>query len=301
MKRVLITGANGFLGSNLVRILLSYNYNILAFSRKNCNLTKYLDLIDFVEMRSDLYTEHIEKIKEFEPDVVMHFAWDGGNNRNDVNDISKQINTNTIAGLSLLQILKELSKKPIFLAAGAFGEYGEIRSPAIETSNLNPTTFYGLSKKMFKEISELFCYQNHICLTWVRPCFVYGPNDVKTRLIPTVIRKLKTHEDIVLDSCNTLIDYIYIDDFCKAVIRLIETKTPGVFNICSGNQYLLKDIILLIQSNIHSNSKITFDESLNSNKSSKYICGSNDKIKSTLNWTPEIDLKTGINFISQER
>jgi dTDP-D-glucose 4,6-dehydratase len=89
-----------------------------------------------------------------------------------------------------------------------------------------------------------------------RPCYVYGPNDVKTRLIPTLINKFLNNEEITLDKCDKIIDYIYIDDFTEYVYNLIITQNNGIFNICSGNQYELKDVINLIYTLTYSNSKM---------------------------------------------
>lgn len=299
MTRILITGANGFLGSNLVRILLSNNYKILAFSRSTNNISEYLHLIDFANISSKTYNDYKDKIIKFQPNIILHFAWDGGNNHSDIN-LLKQLQSNIPEGLSLLEIINCLRVKPVFFGVGSFSEYGIKNKKITEVDELSPVNFYGLSKKVFKEISEMFCLQNQISWRWIRPCFVYGPNDVKTRLIPSTVYKLRNNIDITLDSCNTLIDYIYIDDFCTAIIGLIETNSYGVFNICSGNEYILKDIVLFLQKNIKSTSKITFDRTLDSKISTRYICGSNEKIKNTINWSPKIKLEAGLLLVSQK-
>jgi nucleoside-diphosphate-sugar epimerase len=82
-------------------------------------------------------------------------------------------------------------------------------------------------------------------------------------------------------------------DFCTAITALIETQKSGVFNICSGNEYQLIDIIELIRKEIGLG-EIFYDKSLYRSYSSKYICGSNHKLKHETGWNPVIDLQQGI-------
>ena len=89
----------------------------------------------------------------------------------------------------------------------------------------------------------MICKQNNIDWAWVRPCYVYGPGDVFTRLIPTVINKFLTNEEVILDECNKTIDYMYIDDFVDLLYKLLISEYTGIYNICSGYQYNLKEVI----------------------------------------------------------
>lgn len=292
--KILITGANGFLGSNTIKHLLKLDHEILAFSKNSNNITELLNNINFIKCDIENYFPYESTIIDFSPDVVINFAWDGGNNYQDVNSFN-QFYKNIPLSLSLLEIINKQNNKPKFIGLGSFAEYGIIESKAKEDQQENPINFYGLAKKQVKQITEIFCNQNDIEYNWVRPCYVYGPGDVSTRLIPSIINKILLNEDTVLNSCETIIDYLYIDDFCLAIIELIQSSAPnGVYNICSSNEYILKDILISIQKNIANNTKIIFDKKLDRKFSSKYICGSNKKIKQKTNWILKIKIEEGI-------
>jgi nucleoside-diphosphate-sugar epimerase len=179
--KILITGGNGFLGSNTARKLLKNNHEIYIISKNNNNITDILPQIQF-------NSEYTEDIKIFSPDVAIHFGWKGGNNSQDVNDLT-QFYDNMPMSLDLLQILNDCPKKPKFIGVGSFAEYGEFDFLIKESDIERPYNLYGISKLSLKGYSEIFCLQNGMGWAWVRPCYTYGPGDVETRLIPTIINK----------------------------------------------------------------------------------------------------------------
>ena len=184
---------------------------------------------------------------------------------------------------------------------GTFAEYGTIYSPAVETQIETPQSFYGLSKVTMKSVSDMYCKQNEIDWSWVRPCYTYGPRDVHTRLMPTVIRSLLSKKQLVLDSCRSTVDYLYIDDFCNAICSILDAKKNGVFNICSGNEYALFDILTFLQEELKFNG-IIHDSSLDRESAYRYTCGSNEKLKMETDWKPTVDIKQGLlNTIAYER
>ncbi len=292
--KILITGANGFLGSNTLRIALKKGHEIFAISQNNNNIQDLNDKIYFRENRSYDYYNLRKEIVDFCPDVIMHFAWWGGNNYNDINSID-QYNKNIPLAISLLEISKDCFKTPKFIGIGSFAEYGILSTKAKEDQPELPNSNYGLSKNIVKNISKLFCEQYSMEWSWIRPCYVYGPGDVKTRLIPKTISKLKLDKTIELNSCTSIIDYIFIDDFCDASITIAENTTNGIFNICSGNEYNIKSVVKIIADKLNNNSQLNFNPKLDREKFPKYICGSNEKLFRVLNWIPKITIESGIS------
>lgn len=291
--RILITGGNGFLGSNLVEHLLKLEHKLLVISRSSNNIKSFLSKLRFKKYNSENYSKYENIILDFNPEVVIHLAWEGGNNYNSINHLD-QIYKNIPSGLSLLEIIAKQNTKAKFIGFGSFLEYGTIENKVNENAVENPNNFYGLSKLAFKQFSELYCEQNNINWTWIRPCYIYGSRDVKTRLIPTVINKLLIGEDITLDDCNATIDYLHVDDFCSALEKIIETNVDGIFNICSGQERNLKNLINSIKENINPETTLVFNSDLNRSLKPKYVCGSNDKLKLLTGWSPKVDLELGI-------
>ena len=87
---------------------------------------------------------------------------------------------------------------------------------------------------------------------------------------------------------------MYIDDFCSAIDKVIKYDLTGIYNICSGNEYKLTDVIEFLFNNISPNKKPIFDPKLDRKYSSKYMCGSNEKLKSKTDWKSNTNLQNGL-------
>jgi len=291
--KILITGGNGFLGSNLVEYILNKKNDILVISKNSNNIKHLLNRIEFIEYDSINYFNYENKILKFSPDIIIHCAWDGGGKYEDVND-TNQIYKNLSTSLSLLEIINKQTTKPLFIGFGSVVEYGFLKEKAYEDQIENPVNFYGLSKNTFKKISELYCQQNNIDWLWIRPCYVYGPKDIPSRLIPNIISKLLKNEQLILNSCDTIIDYMYIDDFCEALYKLIITKSLGVYNVCSGEEYSIKSVIHEIHNIMGLENNIIFNPSLDRKFSSKYNGCSNTKLLNSTKMTNLTSLNEGL-------
>lgn len=298
---ILITGANGFLGSNLTEKLLKENHCIYALSVNDYNLKRFNNL-KFDSTKLENITSLKQNILAFKPEVIIHCAWNGGNAHRDINSI-KQFD-NVAHSLDLLKILTELDDL-YFICMGSMSEYGIKNYKTNEETIETPNSLYGISKYALKMYSEQICRENNFKWLWIRPSYVYGANDVKTRLIPKTIINCLKNEDLTLNSCDSCVDYIYIEDFINGVYRLIENKSQGVYNICSSKEYGVKDIVETIHKLSNSSSSILFDSSLDRKNFSNYICGDNNKIYHEINWTPKIKINEGlsktINFLRGEK
>lgn len=291
--KILITGGNGFLGSNLIDLFIKLDYELLVVSKNYNNLSEHINKIKFIQYDSTDYYFCEKEIVDFNSDVVIHLAWEGGNSYHHIND-TNQIYKNISTSISLLEIISKQTTKPKFIGFGSFLEYGILNKKASEDQRENPDNFYGLSKNLYKSISKMYCEQKNIDWIWIRPCYIYGNKDASNRLIPSVINKKLLGEEVTLDSCNIVIDYLHVDDFCSAMLEIINNKVEGIFNVCSGKEYALKDVLNFISNSTSSNKEIVYDSNLDRVLAPKYICGSNSKIKNQTNWYPKIKIEDGL-------
>jgi nucleoside-diphosphate-sugar epimerase len=286
--KILITGAGGFLGSNLCN-LLSKEHKILAVSRKFDNIIEN-ENVHFVKYDMTQYIDLNDKFNSFLPDIVIHCAWEGGNSFKDVNEIWQS--NNITSSNNLLKLCSKYNVKH-FIGFGSCAEYGNSQEKIDENTICEPINMYGINKFSFRLISERYCQDNEINFSWVRPVFTYGPFDVETRLIPKVIKSFLHDEDIVLNGCSAVVDYLYVEDFCNAVKNIIDFQLTGDYIISSDQQYQVKSIVLQIYNIINPKSKLLFDLSLEDN-GPQLICGSSEKLRKITNWEPEFSLDQGL-------
>jgi len=276
--KILMTGRNGFIGSNLALTLESHGHVVYSLSYRD----------SFPDVRDEILT--------FNPQVTIHCGWFGGNNYSQSNDID-QFHKNIPNGIKLIEILKDIKNDHTFIGFGTTFEYGLKNHVVDEEEVETPVDLYGMSKLVFKNYSRLLCEKYNVNWTWIRPCYTYGPGDVKTRLIPKVINNILSSQPLMFDECKSIIDYLYIDDFSNAILKLIDNKSIGVYNVCSGQQYKIKDVILKISELMNYDyRKIIFDPELYSKTSKpQFICADNSKLRYTIDWEPTTKIEVGLS------
>ena len=290
--RVLITGANGFLGSHITKQFLLEGHDIYAISLNTTHIDDILPKIKFSKCSTNNIDKIEVEIKKFSPDAVIHCAWDGGNSYLTINDNS-QFSNNIPGIVSLLNIIKKYNV-PYFIGIGSGAEYGDKSYNILETDKESPISLYGTCKLIAKVYTEHFCNLNQIKWAWIRPFYIYGPGDVPTRLIPRVISLCINRESIKLDDCKSITDYLYINDFVSAITLLLNSKREGVFNICSANPQYIKEVVLKIATITDNINNIEFGAIPNRNNYPSIIVGDNHRAKNILSWNPLVNIDEGL-------
>jgi nucleoside-diphosphate-sugar epimerase len=291
MKRILITGINGFLGRNIAGQMLSERNVVFGTSLHTSNIGELMSKVEFHECNLENILVIKPDIIKFAPDVIIHCAWWGGNSYADTNN-PDQFHKNLSGAVHLMEILSETKRNVHFIGVGTSAEYGAQENPS-ETAPEFPISLYGTSKLMLKTYSERFCRLNDMSWTWVRPFYTYGPGDVATRLIPRTIAACVKREQLRLNSCDSVTDYLYVSDLVQAICLIVNKKAEGVYNLCSGNRYVIRDIVELIGDLTGNRNNIQFDPVLDRKNFPKVACGNNSKLKA-LGWNPKITLREGI-------
>lgn len=225
MKKVLITGASGFIGKNLVNELQAH-YQIVPVSRKEA------DLLDAVQVQKLFQREDI--------DVVIHAATQGTLGRSV--ECEQQLLKNNLQMFLNLEQCHELYGKLIFLGSGA--EYDKRRSLSMvkenEFGSSIPTDNYGLSKYLISRLLEKDTFAYHLRLFGIFGAY----ENYNYRFISNVICKALDGVNITIHQ-NVKFDYLYIKDFCRMLPYFIEhTPSEHVYNVCTG---MPQDIVSIAQ------------------------------------------------------
>jgi UDP-glucose 4-epimerase len=216
-RRILITGASGFIGSQVATLgqKLGAELHILS-SRQGENPGARL-------WRTDLGDESAVKkvVAEIRPDGVIHLAAAGV--RYASGSLAGLLRTN-VSGLdNLLRAVAELEHLTPVVIAGSCSEYAAQKRPITEDDPVGPLTAYGVSKASATLTAHLF--SDRIPITILRPFNIYGPNELSPRLLPYIVERTLCGEPIDLTGGEQIRDYSFVTDVAGAFWLALAT-TP---------------------------------------------------------------------------
>lgn len=230
MKKVVITGGNGYIGSHVVKKILQYpdEFSMTAVCRNSENLplgVKWVSLDLLKEAnRSDLY-EHLGR-----PDICIHLAWTNGFQHNAPSHMEE------LSGhFTFLKNLADSGTRQ-FIVAGSFREYGRVNGKASQDVVAEPENLYALSKRTLKRSLEIYFENKDICLQWIRPFTVYGDDEKNNSIMGKIIKWEKENkESFQFTSGDEQYDYIEIDQLAQQIVAIAsQTEIDGVIDCCSG-------------------------------------------------------------------
>ena len=187
------------------------------------------------------------------------------------------------------------NKLKTFIQVGSSLEYGRLKSPQKEKKLCKPIGVYGISKYKASQFVQNFKKSNKFPYIILRPYQIYGPNQKKNRLIPLTIDACLRDQNFNCTLGKQLRDFIFIDDFCDLIVKIIKKKNirRETFNIGSGKPVSVKFEIKKIQSLIKKGQpkfgfiKLRLDET-------QKLYPSIEKVKKKFGWSPKVNLIRGL-------
>lgn len=230
--KILVTGANGYLGQGVVRELLKMGNEIIATDRSLTNVDSRA-----VKIEKDLFNVE-DPYKEFlEPDVVVHMAWRNGfvhNADSHMEDLPKHY--------SFLKKILESNVKQLTVM-GSMHEIGFYEGSINEDTRCNPMSMYGISKNALRESTELLAKNNKKMLQWLRGFYIVGNSEYGSSIFSKIVQATKKGEkEFPFTNGQSQYDFLDYDDFCKQVAYVVnQNKVNDIINICSGYPEKLAD------------------------------------------------------------
>ncbi len=296
-KKILITGATGFIGANLARYFLKNGADISIFIRKTSDKWRIHDILeDISEYTVDLLDAPKLRgiIKKIKPHVIIHSAVYGGYPFQ--KDTRKIIGTNFTGTVNLINACNYIDFG-LFINTGSSSEYGIKSRPMKETDMLEPVNEYGVSKAA----ATLYCHavlkkENRSIVT-VRLFSPYGYYEEKDRFIPSLILSCLKSKNPKLSSPNSVRDFVFIGDVMDAYKKIIENKDNikgEIFNIAFGEQHTVGEAVGYIVKLTGNRVKPEWGKINNPRQEPKCWQADITKAKKLLGWHPEHNLKRGL-------
>lgn len=230
--KILVTGANGYLGQGIVNSILDSGNEVIACDFKTDHIDARAKAIACNLFEIDNIYEYFEK-----PDAVLHLAWrDGFVHYSDahIEDLPKHF--------AFLKQLAESGIKQIAVM-GTMHEIGFYEGSINENTPCHPTTPYGICKNALRDLTEMLCKKNNIVFQWLRGYYIVGNSQYGNSIFSKITAAAKEgKKEFPFTLGQNQYDFIDYPDFCHQVAAVAgQTIEQGIINICSGRPEKLAD------------------------------------------------------------
>lgn len=290
MKNIVITGATGFVGSNLVRFLLKKNFKIYVILRTDSDLSNLTDIKEEIEIFR--YDNEINNLIDFftavTPITVFHLASNFIAEHESL-QIDSLIQSNITFGLHLLEAMKVAGVKQLINTGTSWQHYNN--------EDYNPVCLYAATKQAFESLIEYYVQAEGFKVITLKLFDTYGETDTRPKLINLLNKFADENTELNMSPGEQMLNLVHISDVCDAyylAYKLLDTEkfaSNKVYAVESNENFKLKDIISLFE-------KIT-DKKINviwggKNYRKREVMDVWKKGKIVPNWTPIISLEEGL-------
>jgi len=307
-KRILVTGASGYLATNLINALKDIDCRIIRLSRAG-QLTPLEAKADIKDIAGDIclrqtWTKALEDVE-----IIYHFAAQTSVYVAEENPLA-DLNANVVGMLNLLEVCREKEYKPAVFFSGTVTQAGMPENlPVNESCDDNPITIYDTHKLIAENYLKYYCRNNFVSGAVLRLANVYGPGPKSSSsdrgVINMMMRKAIAGEELtVYGKGDCLRDYVYIDDVISAFLKAavyIEKTNGNHYVIGSGEGNTIADAINLVADTVTSRTgqavsvkHIEPPRPQSSIEDRNFVADTKEFAQAT-GWQPQYSLEKGIN------
>lgn len=289
MKRVLLTGASGFLGLHCIEPLLARGYEVHATS------TKARD--------DDARGVHWHKVDLLQPNAphelaaavkathLLHLAWYVVPGKL----IAAAENFSWVtASMALVDAFAKEGGKRVVVSGSAYeydwsyGYCSERLTPAV------PNTPYGACKQALGTLVESFSANVGLSASWARVFFLYGPNEHPRRLVSSVILSLLNGEPAKCSHGRQIRDYMHVQDVADGLVSILDGDVSGTLNVCSGQATTIRDIVVAIGQIVQRPELILLGALPARENDAHMVVGDNSRLLAEVEWRQRWPLEAGL-------
>ena len=289
-KKVMVTGATGFIGRRCLPLLAAAGYEVHAITAQPvahvAQKTVTWHQCDLLDQAACVKT-----VSKIAPTHLLHTAWIAtpGQFWNSPENLRW-----LACGVTLIdEFYRGGGKRAVGI--GTCAEYAWDTADSNEdSSSLRPSTVYGRCKHAMGLAFEAAAATYAGSAAWARLFFPYGPGESSERLIPAVIRGVLRNERVACTHGEQIRDFVFVDDVASALIALLDSPAQGAFNVASGKAISLREVVAVITAQTGNADLIGFGARPPPPGDPARVVADIRKLKREVGWRPSIDIATGI-------
>ncbi|PLY06388.1 MAG: hypothetical protein C0625_09625 [Arcobacter sp.] len=287
--KILVTGATGFIGQNLVKFLIDKNYEVHCIVRSKSNISKINNKVKIFK-----YDENIDSLiiylKKEKFNGVIHLASLFLTTHKE-NDISNLISSNIKFGTELLEACIN-SNVQWFINTGTFWQN-------YKNEKYNPINLYAATKEAFQDIAKYYTETSNLTFTTIKLNDTFGPSDTRNKIFNIWNKIAKSGESLSMSAGEQIIDISYIEDVINAYYILIKHLNSDerfefknkVFAVKSEERMTLKELSKVFENATNTKLNINWDRRPYRNRECMFPW---EDSKIVPNWKPKYTLKQAI-------
>lgn len=229
--KILVTGANGYIGSKVVRELAHQGHDVICMDTAANNICNDVQFV-----QCDIFSQTNVYQLAGKPDVCLHMAWRDGfvhNSTRHLEDLPKHyafLKTLVDDGISQLAVM------------GTMHEIGYHEGAIDENTPCNPMSLYGISKNALRQAVDMLC-RNRCVFQWLRAYYIYGDDEFGNSIFAKIRQAVKRGETTFpFTSGKNKYDFIHIDELARQISAcVLQNEVNGIINCCSGKPTALSD------------------------------------------------------------
>jgi len=234
MSTILVTGANGYIGSSVVKTLLNNSMDVIATDVKSNNIDNRAQIVE-----CNILSQKTEPLPDWfgKADACLHLAWQDGFVHNALSHIE-----NVSSHFVFLEKLVSLGISQIAVM-GTMHEIGYWEGEINEETPTNPISLYGIAKDSLRRAVTAFLKDKNVIFQWLRAFYIYGNDNMNHSIFTKILQAAKNGEKTFpFNSGMNKYDFIHVDELARQIAACVsQRQITEIINCCSGTPISLKD------------------------------------------------------------